>query len=369
MTLDVDVRVRVGAFALEVALTARPGEVLAVLGPNGSGKSTLLGAIAGHYADVSGRIRLAGRELNGARPVPIEERRVGLLGQRAMLFPHLSAVENVAFGMRAQGTARAAARDAARELLGEVGLADLADRRPAELSGGQQQRVAIARALAARPQALLLDEPFSALDAQTAMQARRLVAELRDRSDVPMVLVTHDPVDAVVLADRTAVVHEGRIVQQGETAEVLGHPRSPFVAAVAGVNLLPVTGAADGAAASTDGLRWRGHGDALAPGEPGTVVFAPAAVRVRKEIAGEASARAAAGEEAPRGTATAEPNAWQGTVSVVEPVPGGIRITAAEHPSIAVDLPPSAAVAARIGVGVRLSFSVAADDVSVRRDG
>ncbi|WP_051606336.1 sulfate/molybdate ABC transporter ATP-binding protein [Microbacterium sp. CH12i] len=246
MTLDIDIRTRVGNFTLEAALTAHSGEVLAVLGPNGSGKSTLLGTIAGHLPASGGRIELAGRLLESVPSsgsgghvwVPPERRRVALLGQRAMLLPHLTALENVAFGPRAQGVPRTTARSTAAAWLGEVGMGEYAQRRPAQLSGGQQQRVALARALAAEPEALLLDEPFTSLDAQTAAQARRLITEQRDRTGVPMVLVTHDPMDAVVLAARTVVLRDGRIVQQGTTAEVLGHPGSQFVAAMAGVNLI-----------------------------------------------------------------------------------------------------------------------------------
>src|SRR5690606_22642281 len=134
------------------------------------------------------------------------------------------------FGPRAQGTPRNEAAAIARRHLGDVGLGDFADRPPEQLSGGQRQRVALARALAAAPDALLLDEPFAALDVQTSAQARRRVSELRDRVSVPMVLVTHDPMDAVMLAARTVVLQEGRVVQEGSTRDVLGHPDSAFVA-------------------------------------------------------------------------------------------------------------------------------------------
>ncbi|MFY9712194.1 MAG: ABC transporter ATP-binding protein [Microbacterium sp.] len=348
MTLEVDIRARVGAFMLEAAITARAGEVLAVIGPNGSGKSTLLGAIAGHHSAVDGRITLGGRTLD--RSVPPERRRIGLLGQRPMLFPHLTALENVAFGPRAQGLPRGEALAVAHAQLADVGLDDLAQRRPAELSGGQQQRVALARALTAAPDALLLDEPFAALDAQTAGQARRLVSELRDRVGIPIVLVTHDPLDAVVLAARTVVLYDGRVAQQGTTTDVFGHPNSPFVAAVAGVNLLAGTADADGVLRGESGLRWAGHGDRLSPGDSGTAVFAPGSVRIRPA------------------SATADvANAWTGTVALMEPIPGGIRLFTAEHPDIAVDCPSSSALAGGARPGAQLGFWVADDDVSMRR--
>ncbi|MFE6996747.1 sulfate/molybdate ABC transporter ATP-binding protein [Microbacterium sp. NPDC057659] len=358
MTLSADFRAHIGGFQVDMALDAAPGEVLAVLGPNGSGKSTLLAGLAGHLPIDQGHIALDGRTLDAtigdrAVRVPPAQRRVGLLGQRPLLFPHLSALENVAFGRRAQGEPRAEARADAGSWLDRVGLGDLAGHRPALLSGGQQQRVALARALAARPAALLLDEPFAALDVETAAQARRLVAEQRDSAGIPLVLVTHDPLDAVVLAARTAIVHDGRIVQQGPTSEVLGHPRSAFVAALAGVNLVSGTGAADGSVRGDDML-WRGVGDAVPAGAVATIAFAPGSVRMQRA-------------DAPASAASVGSNAWEGTVSTLEPMPGGMRLRTAEQPGIAVDCPSTVAVAAGIVPGVRLRFSVHPDEVSVRR--
>lgn len=380
MTLSADLVATAGEFRLEAAIDAAPGEVLAVLGPNGSGKSTLLGALAGHRRITSGHIELDGRSLAGVAP---EHRRVGLLGQRAMLFPHLTALENVAFGARSQGVGRRGARASAQGWLEAVGLGEFAQRKPAELSGGQQQRAAIARALAAEPAALLLDEPFAALDAQTATQARRLVAELRDRAGIPMVLVTHDAMDAIVLASRTLVLGEGRIAQSGPTAEVLGHPRTAFVAAMAGVNLASgvwtgggsrgtdLAAAAGGLTAPTGptgldcggGLILTGPGAALAPGDHGSAVFAPGSVRVR--AAGSATnshpiAPAAATPSAPA------VNRWAGTVRTLEPSPGGVRIITEEHPDLAIDCPSSVAVRLDLDPGTQLEFSVSEEDVSIR---
>jgi len=361
MTLDVDIRVRVGGFALEAAITAAAGEVLAVLGPNGSGKSTLLGAIAGHHdhagagSAVTGRISIDGRMLDAS--VPPERRRIGLLGQQTMLFPHLSAMENVAFGPRSQRMPRADAAALARRHLADVGLEDLADRRPSQLSGGQRQRVALARALAAAPDALLLDEPFAALDVQTAARARRLVSELRDRVSVPMVLVTHDPMDAVMLAGRTVVLNEGRVMQQGATGDVLGHPNSPFVAAIAGVDLVAGTGGPNGELRSDPGtaseIRWAGRGDALHVGEAGTAVFSPGSVRIHRPSDARLAGAAA--------------NSWTGTVAHLEAIPGGVRLFTAEHPELAVDCSSKTAVDAGVQLGHALHFTIDPDDVSVRR--
>lgn len=349
--LRVDVRVRRGDFELRAALTARPGEVLAVLGPNGSGKSTLLGAIAGHFPDVAGTVALGERMIPAS--MPPEQRRIGLLGQRPLLFPHLSALENVAFGPRAQGMDRAAARRLAAGHLETVGVGELARRRPAELSGGQQQRVALARALAARPDALLLDEPFAALDAPSAAQGRRLIGELRDRVAVPLVLVTHDAMDAVVLASRTVVLQGGSVAQHGATAAVLGHPDNAFVAAVAGVNLVTVIA---GAHPAPDGPSiWSGVGGSVTGGAGGTVVFAPSAVRLH-----------ALPPAAPQRASDDPVNTWTGTVGTMEPTPGGIRLTTLEQPDIIVDCPSPAALALGVRPGIRFGFSVAPDDVSVR---
>jgi molybdate transport system ATP-binding protein len=348
MSLDVDIVARAGSFRAEAAFSVAPGEVLAVLGPNGAGKSTLLGAVAGHLSAVSGTIALNGAPI--AASVPPHRRRIGLLGQRPMLFPHLSALENVAFGPRAQGVPSSAARERALDQLAAVDLREIARRRPADLSGGQQQRVALARALAADPLALLLDEPFSSLDAETGTQARRLVAQLRDRLRIPVVLVTHDPLDAIMLAARTVVVDGGRLVQQGPTAEVLGHPRSRFAAAIAGVNLVTGTGAADGSLRAEPGLGLRGRGETLREGESGSAVFAPSAVRIL-----------------PADAAPAE-NCWRGTVSIMEAAPAGIRLFTAEHPQLAVDCPSGAAAALGIRPGADLTFRVDPADVSIRRE-
>ena len=370
MSLDVDIAARAGAFQVEAAFSVAPGEVLAVLGPNGAGKSTLLAAIAGHRPHVSGTIALNGTPIDAAAPP--ERRRIGLLGQRAMLFPHLTALENVAFGPRAQGVPAVEARRRALARLGEVGLNDVAGHRPAQLSGGQQQRAALARALAADPLALLLDEPFASLDAETGTQARRLVAQLRDRLSIPIVLVTHDPLDAVMLATRTVVVDDGRIVQHGATAEVLGHPRSRFAAAIAGVNLVAGVGspagapttvprdvdAEPGALVTEDGLRLIGHGDRLRGGETGSAVFSPASVRILP--VGENASDAA--------SSAAGPNSWHGTVSIMEAVAGGIRVFTAEHPHLAADCPSGAAATLGIRPGATFVFRVDPADVSVRRD-
>ncbi|OZB82597.1 MAG: hypothetical protein B7X41_09135 [Microbacterium sp. 14-71-5] len=367
--MRVDLRAHRGGFTMSAAFEAQPGEILAVIGPNGSGKSTLLNAIAG-LLPAAGSVSVGERVLDapagqgGARGihVPPARRRIALLGQRPLLFPHLSVRENVAFGPRAQGVPRAEARRRAERRLEEVGLDGFAARRPAELSGGQQQRAAIARALASEPDALLLDEPFAALDAPSAAQARRLIAAQQGESPaIPIVLVTHDPMDALILAARTLVMHDGSVVQGGGTAEVLGHPRSEFVAALAGVNRLAAVGAGGGAVAA-GGILLRGHGDAMRADEAGSVVFAPGSVRV-DPLAGPTSASLPAAPDP-----ASAPNRWIGRVAQLDPIPGGIRLHTAEHPGIAVDCPSTHAVGLGLHPGQRLSFRIDEGDVSIRTD-
>ena len=178
--------------------------------------------------------------------MPPHRRGVGLLAQQPLLFPHLSALANVAFGPRAQGVSRRAATARARELLAAVDAGALADRRPAQLSGGQQQRVALARALAAGPGLLLLDEPLAALDVDATPAMRALLRRTVRDGNRTAVLVTHAALDALVLADRVVVLTAGRVVEEGPVREVLARPRSPFAARIAGLDLVPGTACAEG---------------------------------------------------------------------------------------------------------------------------
>jgi molybdate transport system ATP-binding protein len=283
--LDAAVTVSRPGFTLDVALTAAPGEVLAVLGPNGAGKSTLLDVLAGLLHADTGHVRVGGATLTdvGARVhVPPHRRGVGLLAQQALLFPHLSALANVAFGPLAQGVPHRTADARARELLAAVDAELLADRRPAQLSGGQQQRVALARALAAGPGLLLLDEPLAALDVDAAPGMRALLRRTVRDGDRTAVLVTHSALDALVLADRVVVLAAGRVVEQGPTREVLARPRSPFAARIAGLDLVPGTACPDGLR-TADGLVVAGRGVEVVDGEPAVAVFPPAAVAVFAE--------------------------------------------------------------------------------------
>nr|WP_221203825.1 ABC transporter ATP-binding protein [Modestobacter versicolor] len=243
--MDAHVVVQRGSLAVDVRLAVGDGEVLAVLGPNGAGKSTVLRVLAGLLAPDAGQVVVDGGEVwdSADRHVPAHQRALGMVFQDHLLFPHLSVTENVAFGLRTRGMRRPAARAAAGQWLDRVGLAGLGDRRPGELSGGQAQRAALARALVGDPRVLLLDEPLSSLDARTRLTVRaELHRHLADYAG-SAVLVTHDPIDAMALADRVVVVEDGQVVQSGTAAEVARRPRTDYVARLVGLVLLPGTGA------------------------------------------------------------------------------------------------------------------------------
>jgi molybdate transport system ATP-binding protein len=278
--LVADVAVTRGSFSLEVAVTVEPGEVVAVLGSNGAGKSTLLGTLAGLHRPTRGEVVLGDRSLAG---VPVHRRRVGLLSQQALLFPHLSARDNVAFGPRAAGAGRRAARETADRWLEMVDATALADRRPAALSGGQAQRVAIARALASEPDLLLLDEPFAALDVDATPAVRSLLRRVVRATGVTTLLVTHDVLDAVVLADRLVVLDGGRVVETGPTAEVLRRPRSAFAARIAGLDLVPGRSCPEGLTTADGTLVGGIHPEPVDDGEPAVALFSPAAVSVFRD--------------------------------------------------------------------------------------
>ena len=239
MSLAVDVVVRRGGFEVEAAFVAERGETLALLGPNGSGKSTLVAAIAGLAPPERGRIALEGTTLDDvdhrAHVLP-EHRPIGVMFQDLLLFPHLSALENIAFPLRARGVDRATARARAVRLLRELGLGARAETRPLELSGGEAQRVALARALVAEPSLLLLDEPLSALDVGARARIADLLREELRRFPGVRILVTHDPVEAATLADRLVLLESGHVTQIGTPEEIRSSPRTRYAAELVGVN-------------------------------------------------------------------------------------------------------------------------------------
>ncbi|MEV4689294.1 sulfate/molybdate ABC transporter ATP-binding protein [Microbacterium sp. LWH3-1.2] len=337
--LDARVVVRRGGFALDVALQAASGAVVALMGPSGAGKSTLLGVLAGLTGFDEGHVHLGGRAIDAspARRTPPASRGVVLLGQDPRLFPHLSAIDNVAFGLRVHGATKAAAADGAGDWLRRVGLEGLGGRRPAQLSGGQQQRVALARALATAPAALLLDEPLTSLDTETAGDVRALLHQQLAATGTTAVVATHDAVDAVALASRLVVLEGGRVTQSGPVREVLASPATRFAAAVAGLNRVE---------GRTDAAAWRA-GNLVLPRPAGTrhpssaAVFRPSDVRVA--------------EGPPRGAGE-----WIARIVRLEQTPAGVRVRTAD-PDVAVDV--AADRAAGLGPGDPITLRVDPADV------
>jgi molybdate transport system ATP-binding protein len=338
--LDAHVRVELGTLTLDVDVQAAAGETLVVIGPNGAGKTTLLRALAGLLPS-TGWIRLDGVDIGD---LSAESRPIGYVFQDHVLFPHLTARENVAFGLRSRGVRRGPARASADAWLARVGLAEHARARPGALSGGQSQRVALARALAVAPRLLLLDEPLSALDATTRASTRRdLVRHLADHDGVRIV-VTHDPVDALALGDRLIVLEGGGVVQEGTVDEIRVRPRSRYVADLVGVNLF--RGRATGGIVSLAG------GAALVAAEAidGDVfaVVAPSAVALHRSH--------------PEGTPR---NVWHGTVTSLDHEGDRVRVTIDGEVPLSADVTPSAVGALGLVDGVEVWASVKATEVAV----
>ncbi len=324
MSLDAAIRVTRGDLRLDLDLDVAPGEVLALLGPNGAGKTTALEVVAGLVALEAGHVRVAGRlwdvpaEHVYLRP---EHRSAAVVFQEYLLFPHLSALENVAFGLRARGVGARAARRRAGEWLGRVGLAGVAREKPARLSGGQAQRVALARALATEPDVLLLDEPLAAMDAATRAVVRSDLRRHLDGYRGGTVLVTHDAVDAMVLADRLVVLEAGRVVQTGRPADVARAPRTEYVARLVGLNLY--RGTATGRDVVVDG---GGHLTVAQPHAGDVLVaFPPAAVALHRYRP----------EGSPR-------NVWPGRVAGLEQHGDVMRVRLDAEPPVLADVTTAA---------------------------
>jgi len=346
------VQVRQGEFLLEVDLHAEAGQVLAVVGPNGAGKSTLLRTLAGLLPLTSGRIELAGRTLADTTldvHVPPYERQVGVLFQDYRLFPHLSARDNVAFGLRSQGVRRRPAREQADTWLANLGLDGLAGHRPGRLSGGQSQRVALARALAAHPRLLLLDEPLAALDAGTRARVRTELRRHLLAFAGPSLLVTHDPLEAMTLADRLLVLEQGRIVQQGTPGEVARRPRTRYVGQLVGLNVYQGTAAA-GVLVTAGGGKIRFTGPLS--GEA-TAAIRPAAVTLHPSPPDASSSR----------------NSWPGVLDALEPFGDRVRATIRGELPMLADITIAAVADLRLTPGDRVWASVKATDVDMYPSG
>lgn len=323
------------------------GRTTALVGPNGSGKSTALATVAGIHRPAASRIVLDGRDLTRLAPY---RRRVALLTQEPLLLPHLTVLENVAFGLRAQGMRPREARSQALGWLERVDAAHLADRAADRLSGGQAQRVAIARALAAEPDVVLLDEPLAALDVDAAPAVRHVLREVLDHRTA--VVVTHDVVDAVLLADEVVVLSDGRVVEQGPVRRIVEAPRSPFAARLAGLNLVEGTMSGEAELTTDQGLVITGlPGTEIGTGAPATATFRPESVAVHREPPGGS----------PRNRFTAR-------VRALEPSGAAIRLRATTGigPVVA-DLTPAAVAELGLRVGDEVHLVVKA--AAIRLDG
>jgi molybdate transport system ATP-binding protein len=347
--LVVEAEVRRGSFTLAVNFAAAAGQVLGLLGPNGAGKSTLLSAVAGLTPVTAGRITLGGQVMDDADAGTFVEaagRPVGFVFQNYRLFPHMTVADNVAFSPRARGLGRRAARSAASHWLDRLGLTDLADRKPDQLSGGQAQRVALARALAGQPALLLLDEPLSALDAGTRLDVQ---AELkRHLADFPgpCLLVTHDAIEALVLADRLIVLEGGRIVQEGTPERIARQPATDYVAKLVGLNLYP--GRADGAHVS---LTAGGNFVVADHGQHGDVLVAlrPSAVVVSTERPEDGSAR----------------NVWPAKITGLMLLADRVRLDLDGQPPAMVDVTPAAVAELSLSPGRQVWLSAKATELEV----
>ena len=343
--------VRRGAFTLGLDLEVGRGEVVVLLGPNGAGKSTALRTLAGLLTLDAGRIAVDDVVLADAEQgthVPTHARPIGVVFQDYLLFPHLSVLDNVAFGPLVRGVSRSKARQRAASWLQRIGIADLAGARPRTISGGQAQRVALARALATEPGLLLLDEPLAALDARTRLQVRGELRRHLGSFDGAALVITHDPIDAAVLGDRLVVVEHGRVVQQGPPSEVARRPRTDYVARLVGLNLL--AGRAEGRSVTLPGggsvtLAHQGAGEVY-------VAFRPAAVALFLER--------------PAGTPR---NIWPGSIVGLEPHGDGVRVEVGGVPdratSILAEVTPAAVAELRLGPGAAVWAAVKASDIEV----
>jgi molybdate transport system ATP-binding protein len=338
---------RGAGFTLDLALCIPPGRTVALLGPNGAGKSTAVAALAGLVPLDDGRVELNGRTLDnpvGNLFVPPERRRVGVVLQDYALFPHLTVAENIAFGLSSRGTGRSPAHRRAGEWIARLGLDGLGGRKPRDLSGGEAQRVALARALITEPELLLLDEPLAALDVTTRAALRRLLAEHLAGFAGPRLLITHEPAEAFLLADEIYVIEQGRLTQSGDADAIRLRPRSPYVADLAGTNLL--VGTAAGGVVTIAGHPLRIAETALAGAVVATIH--PRAISLHRH----------APEGSPR-------NTWPTTVKLIEPLGARVRLEVGAPLPLTVEVTPNAVADLQLETGTAVWVSIKATEIHV----
>lgn len=374
--LDFAGTVRRGTFELDLAFDLEPGTVLGVLGPNGSGKTTLLRALAGLTPLHDGEIRVGGEVLDSPQHgvfVAPRDRRVGMLFQDYRLFPHLRVRENVLFGPRARGITKLRAAEQADHWIERLGLADLQRRRPSQLSGGQAQRVALARALATEPALLVLDEPLAALDTRTRLEVRTQLRRHLADFDGPVLMVSHDPIEAMVMTDELLVIENGRAVQRGTPAQVAARPLTDYVARLVGLNLY--AGAREKSVVSLDSggvlavSAGATSGDAPATPSPtpstasadapGDAPVERVLVAVRPESISVFTQRPTAGS--PR-------NVWPGTVDAIDIVGERVRLHVQGEPDALVDVTAAAVADLGLRPGSAVWLTVKATELTVYPD-
>ncbi len=341
---------RSNGFSLDIALDLPEGRTTALLGPNGAGKSTAIDALAGLVRIDGGRIRIGDRVVDDPTAdvfVPPARRRVGVVFQDGRLFDHLSVADNVAFGPRSRGLGRADARRRAIAWLDRLGLGDLAGRRPAELSGGQAQRAGLCRALASDPDLLLLDEPLSALDVRGRASLRRTLAAHLSELAAPRLLVTHDPIEAFLLADRVAVIEDGRLTQTGTPDEIRQHPRTTYIAELVGTNLL--RGTASGGAVTIGAHRLTVadttiDGAVLAIVHPRAIALSP---------------------ERPEGS---QRNVWRSRLGRVEHLGDRVRVSTSTPVPLTAEVTPGAVTELGLVPGSTVWLAIKATEIDVIAD-
>lgn len=341
---------RSNGFEVEVDLTIPSGSTAALLGPNAAGKSTVVAALAGLLPVDQGRIELDGRVLDDPASrsfVPPDDRRIGVVFQDYLLFPHLDTLDNVAFGLRSHGLTRGRAEATAREWIAKLDLDEVARRQPADLSGGQAQRVALARALAIEPDLLLLDEPLSALDVTTRARLRHLLGEHLESFEGPRLLITHDPAEAFLLADEIHILEEGRITQKGSADDITLNPRTPYAADFVGANLLH--GTAEEGVAVVGGHRLHLADDTA----PGAILLTihPNAISVHTSR--------------PTGSPR---NSWATTVERLERLGSRVRLRTGSPLAVTVEMTETARAELGLEPGSRIWVAVKATEITVTPD-
>lgn len=350
MTVDAHLVVTRGDWHLDVHLTLAEGTTTAVLGPNGAGKSTALAALAGLVPLDDGHVRFGDRPVDVPAQgvfVPPEDRGVGVVFQDGRLFDHLSVRDNVAFPLRSRGSSRPDAAAAATAALTRIGIEGLAERRPARLSGGEAQRVALCRALVGDPDLLLLDEPMSALDVAGRASLRRVLADHLADVVAPRLLVTHDPIEAFLLARDVVVVEDGRVTQTGTPDEIRQHPLTPYAADLVGTNL--VRGVASGGLVDVDG-----HPVQVA----GATVRGPVLLTIHPRAVALASTSGSGSQR----------NVWETTVVRVEPLGDRTRVTVGAPLPITAEVTPAAVADLDLRPGSRTWVTIKATEIEVTPD-